>query len=133
AVRTACCRHAGGYVRGCVDERVVRLCDADRCRQSGPPGPGRAGPAEARPTPSAPAVAGRVTVAGGSDLTVSGTRAYVAAGTAGLQIVDVTTPTAPRVLGTVNTPGNAHAVAVGSAGYAYVADETAVRAVDVSN
>jgi hypothetical protein len=84
-------------------------------------------------TPSAPAIAGRVTVAGGSDLTVSGTRAYVAAGTAGLQIVDVTTPTAPRVLGTVNTPGNAHAVAVGSAGYAYVADETAVRAVDVSN
>jgi hypothetical protein len=84
-------------------------------------------------TPSAPAIVGRVTVAGGSGVTVSGTRAYVAAGTAGLQIVDVATPTAPRILGTVNTPGNAHAVAVGSAGYAYVADETAVRAVDVSN
>jgi hypothetical protein len=84
-------------------------------------------------TPSVPAITGRVTVAGGSDVTVSGTRAYVAAGSAGIQVVDVSSPMAPRILGGVNTPGNAHAVAVAGNGYAYVADETAVLAMDVSN
>jgi hypothetical protein len=84
-------------------------------------------------TPTAPAIVGRVTVAGGSEIMLVGSLAYVAAGSAGLQIVDVSSPTAPRIVGATDTPGNAHAVAVGGNGYAYVADETAVVAVDVSN
>jgi len=82
-------------------------------------------------TPSAPAIAGRVTVAGGSQLALVGSVAYVAAAGAGLQVIDVSSPTAPRIIGSVDTPGNAHAVAV-SGSYAYVADETALIAISVA-
>jgi len=82
--------------------------------------------------PAAPAVASRTTLAGGSDLKVSGSLAYVAAGAAGLQIVDVRNPSLPAILGTVDTPGTATAVAVAN-GYAYVADDTALQVVNVAD
>jgi hypothetical protein len=61
---------------------------------------------------------------------VVGSLAYVAAGTAGLVIIDVSTPTAPRLVGTADTPGTASGVAVGT-GYAYVADSTSLVVIDI--
>ncbi|TMA38747.1 MAG: hypothetical protein E6J79_05780 [Deltaproteobacteria bacterium] len=83
-------------------------------------------------TPAAPAVAGRTTLAGGSDLKVVGSLVYVAAGGAGLQIVDVGNPSAPAVVGTADTPGLATAVAVAN-GRAYVADDSSLQVIDVAN
>jgi hypothetical protein len=80
--------------------------------------------------PSAPAIVGRVTVGAGGGVAVVGSLAYVAAGSAGLQIVDVSNPAAPRIVSTVDTPGSAKGVAVAN-GYAYVADTTSVQVIDV--
>jgi hypothetical protein len=81
--------------------------------------------------PATPAILGRVTLPGGPvGVQVSGTLVYVAAGGSGLVIVDVSTLTAPRIIGSVDTPGVARQVALGT-GYAYVADDTAVRVIDV--
>jgi hypothetical protein len=52
---------------------------------------------------------------------VSGSYAYVADGSSGLQVVDVTDPQAPVIVGSVDTPGYAQGVAV-SGSAAYVAD-----------
>jgi hypothetical protein len=81
-------------------------------------------------TPTAPRVAGRVTVAGGSEVRVVGTLVFVPARAAGLQIIDVANPAAPRIIATLDTPGNASGVAVAN-GWAWVADGNAVVAVDV--
>ena len=56
------------------------------------------------------------------DVVVSGRYAYVAAGGAGLLIVDVSSPSLPVELGVYDTPGNARGVAA-SAGQVLVADE----------
>jgi hypothetical protein len=64
---------------------------------------------------------------------VSGTTAYVADGTAGLQIIDISNPAAPVLRGTCDTPGSAYGVAV-SGSTAYVADDVAgLQVVDVTN
>lgn len=64
---------------------------------------------------------------------VDGDFAYVAAGTAGLHVVDVSNLNAPVLAATVNTPGNANDVRV-AAGYAYVADgASGLQIVDVNN
>jgi hypothetical protein len=55
---------------------------------------------------------------------VSGNRAYVAAGDAGLVCCDISSPSAPAVLWTIDTPGSANDVAL-SGNYAYVADGSA--------
>jgi hypothetical protein len=47
--------------------------------------------------------------------------AYVAAGSAGLQVVDVSDPRSPRIIGSVDTNGNANDVRI-LGRYAYVAD-----------
>ncbi len=52
---------------------------------------------------------------------VSGSYAYVADGTSGLQIIDVSNPVSPALAGSYDTPGYAHGVSV-SGSYAYVAD-----------
>ena len=52
---------------------------------------------------------------------VSGNYAYLAVGSAGLQVIDVSNPANPRREGRYDTPGRAYGVAV-SGGYAYVAD-----------
>ncbi len=64
---------------------------------------------------------------------VSGSYAYVAAGAAGLQVVDVTDRTKPVIVGALDTPGNANDVRVVGT-VAFVADGSAgLRLVDVSN
>jgi uncharacterized repeat protein (TIGR01451 family) len=66
-------------------------------------------------------------------VTVSGTLAYVAAGTAGLKVVDITNPLAPALIGAWNSPGFAEGVAV-SGSTAYLADGPyGLRVVDVSD
>ena len=64
---------------------------------------------------------------------LSGTYAYVADMSAGLQVIDVSNPANPRRVGGYDTSGSAHGVAV-SGSYAYVADERAgLHVIDVSN
>jgi hypothetical protein len=75
---------------------------------------------------------GRAVLGGGLEVTLAGTLAYVAAGAAGVQIIDVADPDAPRVVGTANTPGTARGIALGGT-TAYVADETALVVVDVAD
>jgi hypothetical protein len=83
-------------------------------------------------SPSTPTLRGRAVLGGGLGVTLAGTLAYVAAGDAGVQIVDVANPDAPRVVGTANTPGRARGIAlVGT--HAYVADESALVVVDVAD
>jgi len=53
---------------------------------------------------------------------VAGARAYVADGSCGLQVVDVSDGRHPALLGTYDTPGSARGVVVAD-GYAYVADD----------
>jgi len=52
---------------------------------------------------------------------VDGDYVYVAAGTSGLQVVNITDPTHPSIVGSCDTPGNALYVYV-SGDYAYVAN-----------
>lgn len=67
-----------------------------------------------------------------NNVDVSGNFAYVAAGSAGLQVVDVTDRRAPRVVGSLDTPGNANDVRVVGE-RVYVADGSAgLRVIDVS-
>jgi uncharacterized protein YjdB len=64
---------------------------------------------------------------------VNGDYAYVAAGNAGLHVVDVSDLEAPVLQGTVNTPGNANDVRVED-DLAYIADgANGLQIVDVSN
>jgi hypothetical protein len=67
------------------------------------------------------------------DIVVSGTRAYIAAGTAGLHILDIANPSAPVELGAWDSPGYAEAIGI-AGNYAYLADGTyGLRVVDISN
>jgi hypothetical protein len=67
------------------------------------------------------------------DIVLDGTRAYVAASVAGLQILDVTDPAAMVVLGSVLTPGPALGVSV-SGTHAYVAaGDSGLLVVDLSD
>jgi hypothetical protein len=63
---------------------------------------------------------------------VAGSYAYVAAGAAGLEVVDVSVLTAPRLVGALATPGNANDVRVAGS-VAYVADGDALLTVDVTD
>lgn len=55
------------------------------------------------------------------DVAVAGNYAYIAVGSAGLRVIDVTDPANPTVVGSVDTPGSARGVTI-SGTYAYVAD-----------
>ncbi|HNT54201.1 MAG TPA: NosD domain-containing protein [Anaerolineaceae bacterium] len=67
------------------------------------------------------------------DVMVSGTLAYVAAGGAGLQVVDIANPLAPALIGAWNSPGFAEGVTV-SGSMVYLADGPyGLRVVDVTN
>lgn len=67
-----------------------------------------------------------------NNVDVLGNFAYVAAGSAGLQVVDVSDPVNPFIVGSVATPGNANDVKV-YGNYAYVADDiSGLQIVDVS-
>ena len=64
---------------------------------------------------------------------VTGGYAYVAAGSSGLRVVNVSDPTIPIEVGAYDTPGYAENVYV-AGGYAYVADkEGGMRVIDVSD
>jgi hypothetical protein len=66
-------------------------------------------------------------------VTLSGTHAYVAAGEAGLLVVDVADPKAPQLVGTCDLPGRARAVAV-SGELAYVpCDVAGLQVVSVAD
>ncbi|MBN9694017.1 MAG: hypothetical protein J0M24_27560 [Verrucomicrobia bacterium] len=95
-------------------------------------------PVQKRHTMNIPSVAfrrqGEFNTSGSAqDLRVVGQRAYIADGTSGLQILDLTQPFVPTLLGTFNTSGNARGLdLVGST--AYVADGLfGLQIIDVSN
>ncbi len=68
-----------------------------------------------------------------SDVEVVGELVYVATGTTGLHIVDVSDPTSPRDIGYLDTPGQAMDVAVAE-NFAYVADnDSGLRVINISN
>ena len=68
-----------------------------------------------------------------NDVAVSGNRAYVAAGGAGLMILDLTDPQNPTRIGGYDTPGDALAVAVSNS-VVYVADGAAgLRVIDATD
>jgi hypothetical protein len=67
------------------------------------------------------------------DISVTGNTAYVAAGGAGLYIVDISKPTKPVIIGHYDTPGYAEGVSVAGKN-AYVADgPDGLRVIDISN
>jgi len=67
------------------------------------------------------------------DVAVSGDYAYVARGTSGLTVVDISDPTSISIVATYNTPGTATGVAI-SGNYAFVADGgSGLRILDISN
>jgi DNA-binding beta-propeller fold protein YncE len=68
-----------------------------------------------------------------NNVDVSGNFAYVAAGSTGLQVVDVTDRQAPHIVGSLDTPGNANDVRV-VGNRAYIADGAAgLRIIDITN
>src|SRR5439155_7700771 len=68
-----------------------------------------------------------------NNIDVSGNYAYVAAGAAGLEIVDVTNHSSPRIVASRSLPGNANDVKV-VGNYAYVASGSAgLQIVNVAN
>ncbi len=64
---------------------------------------------------------------------ISGSYAYLADGSAGMHIIDITTKAAPSVLGTYNTTGTAYDVAAYGDGNAYVADGTSLQVVRITD
>ena len=75
------------------------------------------------------------TDAQGVTLSSDGTKAYVAAGKAGLQIVDITNPVTPILIGTLDTNGTAKQVTLSSdETKAYIADYTeGLKIIDITN
>jgi len=68
-----------------------------------------------------------------NNVDISGNIAYVAAGSTGLQVVDVSDRRSPRIIGSLDTPGNANDVRVVGT-RAYIADGSAgLRIIDVTN
>jgi len=66
-------------------------------------------------------------------MVISQPRAYIAGGSSGFQLVDITNPQSPQLMGSVDTPGNAESVAI-SGIYAYVADRSSgLQVIDISN
>jgi hypothetical protein len=83
--------------------------------------------------PGNPVLRGQVAVPGwGNRVEIVGSRAYVAAGSSGLQVFDVGNPASPYRIGGVDTPGNASALTV-SGNYAYLGEMDAVHVIDIRN
>ena len=81
-----------------------------------------------------PSILGSVDTPGNAnDVKVVGGLAFVADGSAGLQIIDISTPDAPFIVGSFDTPGEAWGVAV-QGDTAYIADgDSGLQIIDVSN
>ena len=70
--------------------------------------------------------------AGGLDIAVAENRAYIAGGTSGFRVVDLSNPMSPALLGCLETPGVAVSVAL-DGDIAYVADgDSGLQVIDVS-
>jgi hypothetical protein len=84
--------------------------------------------------PGNPTVVGRLNfgAVGIGGIKASGSVVYVAAGGAGLNIVDASTPTSPRVIGSITPSGGASALAVAGS-YAYVATASTPPSIVVIN
>lgn len=82
--------------------------------------------------PTALTQAGMFSATSVYDVEIADTTAYLADGLTGLRIVDVSDPAMPVELGLFNTPGRALGVTV-SGEVAFVADQTSLLALDVSN
>ena len=68
-----------------------------------------------------------------NNVDISGNHAYVAAGAAGLQVVDVSDRKLPRIVGSLDTPGNANDVRI-VGNRVYIADGSAgLQIIDVTN
>ncbi len=64
---------------------------------------------------------------------VNGNYAYIAAGSTGLQVVDVTSRSAPKVVASLDTPGNADDITV-VGNLAYISDDSSgLQIVDITN
>lgn len=89
---------------------------------------------EVQVTRSSPEALGFVLVPGRAEnVDVRGDYAFVAAGSAGLQVVDAAIPTQPRIVGSLATPGNAQDVkVVGNLAFV-AAGDAGLQVVDVSN
>jgi len=85
---------------------------------------------------SSPVFVSRLYLEGGgtaSALSIDNNYAYIACGTSGLQIINVSNPALPVLAGSYDTPDWAYGVAV-SGGYAYVADySSGLQIINVSN
>jgi hypothetical protein len=84
--------------------------------------------------PTSPTLTGTFDTSGiARAVTVAGRYAYVADGTSGLQIIDISNPASPALVGTFDTSGDASDVTVVGR-YAYVADDTSgIQIIDISN
>ena len=68
-----------------------------------------------------------------TNVTLSGSRAFVTAGTSGLHVVDISDPVNPRRLGAWNSPGSAEAIAINGS-TAFLADGAfGLQIIDISN
>jgi len=64
---------------------------------------------------------------------ISETHAYVADGSSGLQVIDITNPASPQIVGSVDTPDYARSVAISNT-HAYVADgDSGLQVIDITN
>jgi hypothetical protein len=80
-----------------------------------------------------PSLAGSVSTGGAKELVIDGTYAYVAAGSSGLKVVDISNPSSPTVVGSADTRNFAWDVSI-TGSIVYVADYgSGVQVFDVSN
>ncbi len=76
---------------------------------------------------------GRLDTTDPYDVFVDGNYAYLADGSAGLRIINITNKASPSIVGTYNTPGKAYDVVV-DGNYAYVADLSGgLRIINITN
>ncbi|MGD9732109.1 MAG: C13 family peptidase [Desulfamplus sp.] len=67
-------------------------------------------------------------------VTLVGSTAYIADGSSGLQMVDISNPENPQIIGSIDTPGSAQSVAIAGGSTAYIADgSSGLQVVDISN
>ena len=83
--------------------------------------------------PSSPVLASLDTPGFATAIAIDGTTAYVADGSSGVQIIDVTDSESPLIRGGLDTPGLAKGISL-DGDYAYIADyEAGLQIVDISN
>ncbi len=82
--------------------------------------------------PSAPVVTGSAGITGGNCVALSGPWAFVADGSAGLTVVDITNSSSPQIIASTRLTGTLQAVAV-LGDYAYAAEYGSLQIFDISD